>query len=572
LCLEPLRAPILVAQYAEPTVLDLDPLFFDPSGDFEFTVSSSDPTVVSPVLAERRLVLDYAEGGMGEARVAVVAAAGGVLAACGELAVAVVDGTQMVGGAGDHLAIVGDPYTLTLDPLGHDVVEWVVDWGDGTTQSYMPPPGGTTITVSHVYTRRGDCLVMVRARTWGGPWMPAPALPVKAAAPAMDPWLFRVKGARAAEKDEGATEITFTITLVKASTQDIEVTYKTFDGTAKADERDYVPVAATKVTFKAGETEKKVKVSINGDRRVEPDEEFFLVLEVPPFTQDGKPSSPLTPFGRGFIVNDDFPEGTTDPWAKWEQDPDYTPPDSPYEMGAWRKGVDVGNKTTTMMPPQGPPWSPSLVGKPPAGEGPYLRTSGDVGVYGKFLMTIDWKPLDGEAVPPRPLTDKGEVREVKPNAQHFSNGGVYVYKRYEVQVNDPRKFGKKNGDVIEDVPPPDGSKKTQVLPGGLYGVIPETSDFKSRVKDNGDWNSLEIAFTPGDPAGDPARKESAAFAETKLNGEPVWKGPLIEDGKALNGTGQQRAAKPMLKSGRIYLQSHWGSQVEFRKPVIEKKD
>ena len=60
-----------------------------------------------------------------------------------------------------------------------------------------------------------------------------------------------------------------------------------------------------------------------------------------------------------------------------------------------------------------------------------------------------------------------------------------------------------------------------------------------------------------------------AWVKVTLNGTVVFKGVIVSGATKLNGTGGQ-ANKLPLESGTIFLQSHWGSQVEFRNPVVDE--
>ena len=70
-------------------------------------------------------------------------------------------------------------------------------------------------------------------------------------------------------------------------------------GTAAASS-DYQPRIST-LTFAPGETTKTISIAVYGDRTIEPDETFQLVLSDP--TGNALISDPL---GVGVIVNDDF--------------------------------------------------------------------------------------------------------------------------------------------------------------------------------------------------------------------------------------------------------------------------
>ncbi len=79
-----------------------------------------------------------------------------------------------------------------------------------------------------------------------------------------------------AEGNSGTTQASFVVTLSKAATGPVTVTYSTANGTAAAGS-DYTAATGT-VTFAAGETSKTVNVAITGDTSVEANETFTVNL------------------------------------------------------------------------------------------------------------------------------------------------------------------------------------------------------------------------------------------------------------------------------------------------------
>lgn len=251
-----------------------------------------------------------------------------------------------------------------------------------------------------------------------------------------------------------------------------------------------------------------------------------------------------------------------------------------------------------------PKGTPSLT----TGEGPYFRTKDS---WGMFKLCIEYRTLDKTAVPPAP---GGTARPV--TNEHYSNSGIYIFDRYEVQIIDPSQFdlldGKKGIAVGAEIPSdfrkdPKGENKpvagpadpdknivkvsdqNQLLPGGLYKLDPPTGKFTNRAKLTGQWNHLEITFVPVMPDPKDPTKKVAAQIQVKLNGEDVWSGKILDaNGGAQKGTGgfslpkredsktdkeyedklKRYQAMQFVSSGPILIQSHWGSQVEFRNPVI----
>lgn len=79
------------------------------------------------------------------------------------------------------------------------------------------------------------------------------------------------------EGNFGASNAEFTITLDARYPKPVTVTYATADGTATAADSDFIPSTGT-ISFAPGELSKKITVSVTGDRKVELDETFQLVL------------------------------------------------------------------------------------------------------------------------------------------------------------------------------------------------------------------------------------------------------------------------------------------------------
>ena len=100
------------------------------------------------------------------------------------------------------------------------------------------------------------------------------------------------------EGNKGTTEFIFTVTLSAASLHTVVVNYSTANGTAQLANSDYVAASGT-LTFAPGETTKRITIRVNGDRRVEPNETFFVNLT------NAKNATLGDAQGRGIIVNDD---------------------------------------------------------------------------------------------------------------------------------------------------------------------------------------------------------------------------------------------------------------------------
>lgn len=88
-----------------------------------------------------------------------------------------------------------------------------------------------------------------------------------------------VADATVLEGDSGTKTVSLTVKLSAASSSSVIVAYATADGTARAGS-DYVASAGS-LTFAPGETSKVVALLVNGDKEVELDELFSLVLSSP---------------------------------------------------------------------------------------------------------------------------------------------------------------------------------------------------------------------------------------------------------------------------------------------------
>lgn len=106
------------------------------------------------------------------------------------------------------------------------------------------------------------------------------------------------------EGNNPSTDFEFLVTLDKKSTKEITVSYSIIGNTAKAGE-DYVAVSNQAITIAAGETQKKIIVSVIGDDIREGDEIFTVQL------QNAANSSLSKLVGNGTIRNDDTKVGFT---------------------------------------------------------------------------------------------------------------------------------------------------------------------------------------------------------------------------------------------------------------------
>ncbi len=90
--------------------------------------------------------------------------------------------------------------------------------------------------------------------------------------------VFNINDISITEGNSGNTTGNFTVTLSQAATGTVTVDFTTALGTA--DLSDYA-IASGTLTFAPGETTKSIPVTVFGDTKVEPDENFFVILSNP---------------------------------------------------------------------------------------------------------------------------------------------------------------------------------------------------------------------------------------------------------------------------------------------------
>jgi hypothetical protein len=111
---------------------------------------------------------------------------------------------------------------------------------------------------------------------------------------------IRISDVAKKEGSRGQTTLfVFTVTLSAAYDQPVTMSFRTADGTAKTSDGDYVAKTGT-LTFAPGETTKTITIEVQGDRKKESNETFYLDLF-------GNSSNSLftKQRGTGTILNDD---------------------------------------------------------------------------------------------------------------------------------------------------------------------------------------------------------------------------------------------------------------------------
>ena len=103
------------------------------------------------------------------------------------------------------------------------------------------------------------------------------------------------------EGDSGSTDLTFTVTLSAASDREVSVDYAAGTGGTAESGSDYTALAASSLTFAAGDTSRTITVSVTGDTEDEPDETVTVELSNAANATIG------TGTGTGTITDDDEP-------------------------------------------------------------------------------------------------------------------------------------------------------------------------------------------------------------------------------------------------------------------------
>lgn len=100
------------------------------------------------------------------------------------------------------------------------------------------------------------------------------------------------------EGDTGTVEAVFNVTLSITSALTTTVSYQTADGTATTADNDYVSASGL-LSFPPNTQQRTVSITVNGDEKVEPNENFFINLS------NAIGANFLDNQGQGTITNDD---------------------------------------------------------------------------------------------------------------------------------------------------------------------------------------------------------------------------------------------------------------------------
>jgi len=162
-----------------------------------------------------------------------------------------------------------------LDYNGGDAQPGVDYVSTSGTLTFLPGETSKTISVQVI----GDTIPELNEQFAVNLGSPANALLAHASALGTivdDDGRISINNVTLPDGSSGTTAFVFTVTLSKAATVPIPVTFSTFDGSATAGV-DYVATSGT-LTFAPGETTKTITVQVIGDPVYEFDEQFYVQL------------------------------------------------------------------------------------------------------------------------------------------------------------------------------------------------------------------------------------------------------------------------------------------------------
>ncbi|HHB94111.1 MAG TPA: hypothetical protein ENK88_03110, partial [Campylobacterales bacterium] len=102
------------------------------------------------------------------------------------------------------------------------------------------------------------------------------------------------------EGDSGNRDLNFTMNLDKPAFKNSSFRYYTKDKSAKISDNDYIAIKPKKYKFNGGETKIIIPIKINGDKKIESNEEFYLYIDTANNITISNTHNPL-----GKILNDD---------------------------------------------------------------------------------------------------------------------------------------------------------------------------------------------------------------------------------------------------------------------------
>ncbi|MDB5335041.1 MAG: Alkaline phosphatase [Planctomycetaceae bacterium] len=180
------------------------------------------------------------------------------------------------------------------------------------------------------------------------------------------------------EGNTGTVDTVFHVILSQAAGQNVTVAIATSDGTAKVSDSDYVANSTT-ITFAPGETDKTFTVKVNGDTKLEGNENFTVKLS------DAVNATLGTATIAGTITNDD---GGTVSIAKTTDAAETTPP-SKGKFTVTQSGVSATPTVVTYTV------SGTAIAGASGADSDYQTLSGTVTIpAGQTSATIDVTPFN----------------------------------------------------------------------------------------------------------------------------------------------------------------------------------
>jgi hypothetical protein len=183
---------------------------------------------------------------------------------------------------------VGEAYTATFTGTGYPTPTYSVTSGKLPAGLSLSSDG----TLSGTPTKSGTAKFTVTAANDFGSNSRAVTLTVRARP------TLAISAAKTTEGNSGTKPLAFSVTLSRASTADVAVSWRTVAGTAKAGS-DFA-YAQGRLVIPAGQTTGTVQVFLKGDKAREKNETFSVRLTSPANATVGRHGT-----GVGTIVNDD---------------------------------------------------------------------------------------------------------------------------------------------------------------------------------------------------------------------------------------------------------------------------
>ena len=175
----------------------------------------------------------------------------------------------------------GDDFAVwDVSVFGPDVGFWTGELSDGWNTLFPSDADGYPVLGPDPISIWAESHILSDGRPGNAGWIESfplePLVTFEGSVGGPEPVVLAVADASVLEGDRGTSNVTVAVTLSRASSQAITVSYTTANGTAVA-KQDYTATSGT-LTFQPGETSRTISVSIKGDRKREADETFSVNL------------------------------------------------------------------------------------------------------------------------------------------------------------------------------------------------------------------------------------------------------------------------------------------------------